>query len=79
MAGTGSLAVRKRLQMRQRASAALAVLLLCARYAIAVQAQGRKAPPKRGLSLRFWILLMDKKSAPAPALYRVWEQAHAFW
>ena len=56
---------------------ALAARLLCDRIAGALQAQDGGSPPPRGLPLRFCILSGDTKSAPAPALYRVWERAHA--
>ena len=54
---------------------ALASCLLCDRIAGALQAQDGGSPPPRGLPLRFCILSRDGKSAPAPALYKVWMRA----
>ena len=58
---------------------ALASCLLCDRIAGALQAQDGGSPPPRGLPLRFCILSRDGKSAPAPALYRVWDAGALFW
>lgn len=57
---------------------ALASCLLCDRIAGALQAQHGESPPPRGLPLRFCILFGDTKSAPAPALYRVWDAGALF-